>query len=173
MNYDILRNQLFGGKIKQTQIDGIENILEAWTLCKSNDLRHLAYILATAYHETAATMQPIKERGGEVYLRRKPYWPYFGRGYAQLTHLSNYKKVSKMYNIDAVGSPDLVLEPKLSAKIIVEYMERGFFTGKKLSHYFNNVDDDPRQARRIVNILDCADKIAEYYKIFYRALINE
>lgn len=171
INYEVLNNQLFGGKIKQSHKDGIENILEAWTLCKSNDLRHLGYILATAYHETAGTMQPVKERGGEIYLRRKPYWPFFGRGYAQLTWAGNYKKIIKMYGVDAVANPDVVLEPKISARIIVDFMERGLFTGKRLSHYFNDSTDDPRQARRVVNILDCADKIAEYYKIFYRSLV--
>ncbi|MBB6357344.1 hypothetical protein ACFFTN_13740 [Aminobacter aganoensis] len=32
---------------------------------RGTSLRHLAYILSTAYQETAHTMQPIRERGGE------------------------------------------------------------------------------------------------------------
>jgi hypothetical protein len=42
----------------------------------------MAYVLATAYHETAHTMKPI-EMGGEKYLQSKKYWPYIGRGYVQ------------------------------------------------------------------------------------------
>ena len=38
----------------------------------------MAYVLATAYHETAHTMKPVREYGGEKYLRSKksitPRW---------------------------------------------------------------------------------------------------
>ncbi|KAG0273266.1 hypothetical protein BGZ95_010915, partial [Linnemannia exigua] len=46
--------------------------------------RQLAYILATAEHESY--FRPIKEIGGA----KKSYNPYFGRGYVQLTHKENY-----------------------------------------------------------------------------------
>lgn len=45
----------------------------------------MAYVLATAYHETAHTMKPVREMGGEKYLRSKKYYPYVGMGYVQLT----------------------------------------------------------------------------------------
>lgn len=54
-----VRVDLFGGAIDQTQVDGINSVLEAWP--EGTDPRFVAYGLATAYHETARTMQPIAE----------------------------------------------------------------------------------------------------------------
>lgn len=56
-----LRSALFGGKLAQGQVDGIIAILDAWQASQMKDLRWLAYMLATAYHETARTVQPIAE----------------------------------------------------------------------------------------------------------------
>jgi hypothetical protein len=49
-------------------------------------------------------------------------------------------------------------------------MERGLFTGKKLSDYFNDKKTDWRNARRIINGLDKADTIARYAQNFYNCL---
>lgn len=48
--------------------------------------RQLAYILATAEHESL--FRPIKEVDGA----ERSYNPYFGRGYVQLTLKENYAK---------------------------------------------------------------------------------
>ncbi|WP_411033855.1 peptidoglycan-binding protein [Shinella sp. BYT-45] len=51
---------IFGTSLSQAQVQGTEAILdEAET--RGTPLRHLAYILATAYHETGGQMQPVKE----------------------------------------------------------------------------------------------------------------
>src|SRR5574343_1319969 len=50
-----------------------------------------AYILATVYHETAFTYDPISEYGSRRYLMSKAYYPFYGRGYVQLTWRGNYK----------------------------------------------------------------------------------
>lgn len=55
------RSALFGGKLTQGQVDGITAILDGWQASQMTDVRWLAYMLATAYHETARTMQPIAE----------------------------------------------------------------------------------------------------------------
>ena len=46
----------------------------------------------------------------------------------------------------------------------------GDFTGVSLEDYFNKHRDDPFNARRIVNGLDQADKIAGYYYKFLHAI---
>src|SRR5262245_13651671 len=78
-----------------------------------------AYILATAYHETAHTMQPIMELGGQAYLQSKPYYPYVGRGYVQLTWLDNYKRASAELGVDFVKNPTLLLQAKYAAPILI------------------------------------------------------
>jgi putative chitinase len=60
--FDEVRNSLFAGAIKQGQVDGMEAILDEWdTNHATKDDRWLAYMLATAYHETGRAMAPVEE----------------------------------------------------------------------------------------------------------------
>ncbi len=75
-------------------------------------------MLATAYWETAQTMEPIEEYGkgaGRPYGEPDPATEqtYYGRGYVQLTWLPNYEKASKeIYDIEFdAGGVDLVNNP--------------------------------------------------------------
>lgn len=144
-------------------------------------------MLATSYHETAKTMQPIEEYGkgrGKPYgqkLRhdRKPYtFPdklYYGRGDVQLTWYENYEAMGKLLGIPLLEQPELALVPEISAKIMIEGMtrgksNRGDFTGVSLENYFNATKDDPVHARRIINGLDKANLIATYHNKFLTAI---
>src|SRR5690606_12485229 len=140
-------------------------------------LHFLAYILATAYHETAATMQPVREYGSEKYLKSKKYYPYVGMGYVQLTWKKNYEKASKVLGVDFVKSPKLLLDPQYALPILFVGMEEGWFTGKKLSDYIDNVDEDDKEdlrefsnARRIVNGTDKQVLIGQYAIAFEKGL---
>src|SRR5688500_20202109 len=77
-----------------------------------------AYVLATAYWETARTMKPVREMGGEKYLRSKKYYPYVGMGYVQLTWLANYQKASAKLGVDFGKHPELLLEAKHAVEIL-------------------------------------------------------
>ncbi len=118
----------------------------------------LCYIMATIQHETAHTYQPIAEFGG----RRRPYAPYFGRGYVQLTHKFNYQAYTKKLGQDFVSDPDKVMEPGVSLFIIIDGMKNGVFTGKRLSHFISGGSVDFVNARKIVNDMDRANLIAGY-----------
>ncbi|HSS56278.1 MAG TPA: hypothetical protein VLK79_16650, partial [Gaiellales bacterium] len=97
--FDSIRTSLAGGSLTAEQVDGCTVLLN-WYDTKNPpipdahhlDDRMLAYCLATAWHETAFTMQPIIEDGGESYLKSKPYYPWYGRGLVQLTWEDNYQK---------------------------------------------------------------------------------
>lgn len=88
--FDSVRPSLFQGKLSQDQVEGQEAILGEWELPQvdmpTTDLRWLAYMLATTYHETSATMQPIEEYGkgsGKSYGKEDPETKqtYYGRGF--------------------------------------------------------------------------------------------
>lgn len=85
--FDHVRKNPFGGKLTQEQVNGQNFILAAWEKdTPSVDLRHLAYALATAMHETASTMLPISEYGkgkGHPYGKEDPetHQVYYGRGF--------------------------------------------------------------------------------------------
>lgn len=55
-----VRPSLFAGRLSQNQVNGMEAILDAWQ-ARPFDTRWLAYMLATAYHETDNTMCAISE----------------------------------------------------------------------------------------------------------------
>lgn len=170
-----------GGRLSQSQVQGIETLLAATA---GLDVTHRAYLLATAKHETADTMQPITEYGGRKYfdkydtgklakaLGNTPEadgdgFKYRGRGYGQITGLANYRKAAKATGADLVGNPDGALNPDLAARILVRGCSEGWFTGKKLSDY---LPGDYMGARRVVNGTDRADLIAGYAANFERAL---
>lgn len=170
--YDAVR-PLFG-KILSKQLEGMQAILNEWERRQLTDLRWLAYILATAFHETAKTMQPVREYGrgkGRAYGDKDSRGHiYYGRGFVQLTWKYNYKGMGRRLNIDLVNNPDLALDMEVSTQIIFEGMIDGLFTGKKLSDYFNAEKTDWINARRIINGTDKAELISGYAIRFHKAL---
>lgn len=185
--FNKIRASLFHNKLSQTHVDGISAILDEWERQELKDLRHLAYMLATAYHETAYTMQPIEEYGkgrGRKYgdkIKRSgvryttPDKIYYGRGLVQLTWYENYQMMGRLLSVALLDKPELACNMKIAIRIMFEGMLRGAssfgdFTGKCLEMYFNDEKDDPVNARKIINGLDCADLIAIHYDKFLVAL---
>lgn len=182
-----LRLRLFDGKLTQEQVEGIEAIVNGW---EGSDSRHLAYMLATTYHETAKTMRPITEYGDNDYFNRR-YGPrtkvgktlgntqdgdgekYRGRGFVQITGRANYKKFGDVIEVDLISHPEFALELDIALKILFIGMERGLFTGKKLGDYFNAKTDDWLNARRIINGTDRALLISGYGQKFFDALMEK
>ena len=163
---------LFKGKLDAKQVQGITAVLDEWDRRKLKDARHLGYMLATDKWETAHTMQPIQELGGLRYLRSKRYWPWIGRGLVQLTWEFNYKKAGDKIGVDLISDPDKALDVEIAVKIMFDGMIEGWFTGKKLSDYFNASKNDPINARRIINGIDKAREIAAIAQAFTVALIE-
>lgn len=174
------------GALRQTQVDGFVFLLDR--LAETNLIRNqAAYILATVWHETASTMQPITERGPRQYfdqydtgrkakaLGNTPQkdddgWLYRGRGYVQITGAENYRQISARLGFDLLNQPDLALEPQIAWQILLLGMTEGLFTGRCLSDYLTPTKTDYLTARRIVNGLDRATQIAEYARVFEFAL---
>jgi len=181
--YDSIRSTLFKGTISSKQFQGIEAIIAEYNRVCLNDPRKLAYVLATAYHETATTMQPIAEYGkGAKYdygkklrMSRKPYTTpdklYYGRGLVQLTWYENYQAMGKFLSMPLLEQPELLLDMEVSVRVLFTGMIRGMFTGKSLGTYFTADKTDPINARRIINGTDAAARIKGYYDLFYGALI--
>ena len=159
--FDAVRVRPFG-RLSETQVDGLKRIV-AEAERRKTPLRHLAYILATAFHETAHTMQPIREMGGEKYLRSKRYYPWVGEGLVQVTWKENHAKFG-------ATQPGQMLTWPIALRAIFEGMTKGMFTGKALGDYITNSRADYVGARRIVNGTDRAELIAGYARAFESAL---
>jgi len=189
--FDDLRAGLLGPVLAQTEVDGCNAILDAM---EGLPLSYTAYALATAYRETATTMQPIKEYGGPAYFTRmyditgaRPKMAaamgnttpgdgakYCGRGYVQLTWKSNYARAGKECGVDLVAYPDKALLPDVAAKIMRQGMDEGWFSGRKFSDYLPPsgpaTESQFTAARRIINGTDKAAEIAAHAMQFQSAL---
>lgn len=159
---------------------------------------YVAYILATAYHETAFTIYPISEIGkgrtrkygkvfknskglrygiknskGEAYDYEMYPYTYYGRGLVQLTWWDNYSTMSPICGIDLVSNPEEANNPKYASKILVYGMIKGSFTGAKLSSYikYGLQSHEFVNARRIINGTDKASSIAAHAYTFLNNMI--
>ena len=155
------------GYMDATQQDSIRKIVAAFYRYGDGDKNKLAYILATAWHESH--FRPVQERRAapsqtELYNRQNQYWSsgYFGRGFVQLTWKENYQKMARVFRVDFINQPDLALQPTYAARILVYGMMQGSFTGLALKDFINAKRQDFYKARQVVNRLDRAGKIAEY-----------
>lgn len=187
--YGVIRaadSGLFGGSLNQRQVDGMESVLNAFVDYGDDNPKTLAYALATAYHETGSRMVPVREgfaasdaqaRAITAHCRYgKPGsggHVYYGRGHVQLTWEKNYGVTGEKLGIDLVNDPDMMLEPQLSARVLIEGLIDGRWNGrgKGIGQYLpKDGADDLRNARRTVNVLDKWSVIAGYYRSFLQAI---
>lgn len=172
--------RLHFGPLTQSQVDGLGILLKA---SEGLPLTHRAYILATAWHETGPEdsllhMTPRREIWGPTsaqirYEGRDDLGNtvpgdgkrFMGRGYVQITGRRNYVRASSLTGLNLVSEPDLAMRPDVAAKIMIDGMTKGWFTGKKMADYASYVD-----MRRVVNGTDSAQLIATYATRFETAL---
>jgi predicted chitinase len=168
--FSAVKISLFAGKLSQSQVDGMNAMLDEF------EAQHIArdqqaYMLATAYHETATHMQPVIETRqpneatnpsvdtaiarlesswsrGHLPWVKTPYRrkdakgrSYLGRGLPQLTHMVNYDKVGRAIGVDLVSDPDQALRTDIAVKIMIAGMTLGIFTGRKMSDFLDGVDE--------------------------------
>lgn len=169
--FDTVRPSLFAGALTGKQVQGMEQILAQYDISAWDDVRWLAYLLATVFHETGKRMQPVTEFGGQRYLQKKPYYPYYGRDLVQTTWKYNYEKVRDFSGVDVVSHPELIAQLDLAVKVAFKFMEKGWYTGRKLGQYFDGMTEDWHNARRIINGTDKAPLIAGYGKKFLGAIV--
>ncbi len=167
------------GRLSQDQVEGLEAIIsfmEADT--EMEDIRQAAYMLATIKHECADTWEPIEEYGkgrGRAYGSvvsvkgddgETHKCIYYGRGYVQLTWAENYFKMGRALGIPLHVYPELALKPEIAYRIMSYGMRHGMFTGRKITDFIHGNFCSFYMARKVINGLDCAEKIAGYARAF-------
>lgn len=106
-----VRTSIFGGKLSQTQVNGMEAILDACDALGVSDNRMVAYILATPMIETGGSFVPIVENlnysaAGLLQTFPKYFTPAQAQTYArQPQRIANRAYANRMGNGDeASGS---------------------------------------------------------------------
>lgn len=142
----------------------------------------LAYVLATAYHETGrfkwlreiwrptAAQKRYEGRADLGNTVKGDGKRFMGRGLIHITDRRNYADWSQRLGVDLIGHPELAEQLDHASCILVEGMVKGTFTGKKLQDFINSDQRDFLAARRIVNGNDKAALIAGYAEKFAAAL---
>lgn len=183
--FDSVRESgVFGNTLKSDQVKGLETVLGA-AKAAGWPLAFTAYALATAGHETAHTMQPVREAfwlsesWRRTHLR---YYPFYGRGYVQLTWKANYEKADRELALGGRlnGNLDLAMDPDIAATIMVKGMQEGWFARDKTGEPHTLARHLPANgaasvaqftaARRIINGTDKAGQIAGEAVTFQAAL---
>lgn len=171
------------GRLSQLQVEGFDAVLD---VIDGAPLSHQAYMLATAWHETGGAMQPVREAHWLSEAWRKKnlrYYPHYGRGYVQITHLRNYQWLDKACAEAGLTQPgeilanlDLAMRSDIAALALRKGMEEGRYDadGKTMAQRLPMQGVATREqyikARRLVNVNDKADLIEDYAQVFERAL---
>lgn len=170
------------GVLTKPQVEGFDAVLAA---TKGWPVSWIAYALATVWHETGETMQPVREAHWLSEAWRKKnlrYWPHYGRGFVQITWPKNYAWLDKASAEAGLTKPgeilanlDLAMRPDIAALALRLGLEEGRYDcqGKKMAARLPKGPATREQyvdARRLVNIQDKAGMIADYALKFEKAL---
>ena len=176
-----VRAGILGPDLSGQEVEGCNAILAAMDGLPA---AYVAYALGTAYHETNATLQPVREAYWLSEAWRKKnlrYWPWYGRGYVQITWEANYRKADAKLGLKGslIANPDRAMEPEIAAGVMRAGMVEGWFAGDKggrhtlARHLPAEIAtlDQFRSARRIINGIDDDLLIARHALQFQAALI--
>lgn len=107
--------------------------------CRINERDVQIGVIGTVAIESASSFRPVREafylgepEPAEAHRKTLPYYPYYGRGFIQLTHRSNYErygpKVAELWktspdqpDFQLVGDPDRALDPDIAAAVTALY----------------------------------------------------
>ncbi len=164
--YDEVRGALFDSVLLQSQVDGLDRLLDIWDefYASTGSAEELAYDLGTAFHETARTMQPITEYGGRSYFnkyepgtrigkvlgntRKGDGYRFRGEGDVMNTGRRNARVATKRLNevfglgIDLVRNPEMRGDPFISAHSLFLGNREGWWTGKKIADFIDGIDEE-------------------------------
>ncbi len=177
--YTTVRRKL--GPLSSAQVAGFEAVLAA---IAGTPLSWGAFKLATTWHETNATMEPVIEAYWLSEAWRKKnlrYYPWYGQGYVQLTWERNYRvadaKAAAAGLIkpgELIANPQLARRPDIAGFVLNVGCDEGWFTGVKCSSFLPKTCTATRiqymNSRTIINGRDKADLIEDYCQYFERAL---
>ena len=144
----------------------IEGIRANWPLIANAmaargiwDRDNAAAVAATVAIETAHTFEPVREAFWMSEEWRKDnlrYYPWYGRGFIQLTWESNYKAAGEDLGLNLVDNPDTAMSPMNAAAILAWFWETHFLPQFARRHDWREV------RRRVQGGSDGLDELIAY-----------
>jgi hypothetical protein len=169
--YNSVRGSVFGGQLTKSQVANMDEILSAIEASGITNPYWIGAALATVRIEVGPAMAPVREGfaktdGGarkhvaSLYragLIKKNYAlpdpetgkSYYGRGYPQTTHKENYRKTGEALGVgdDYVNEPDLLLDPYVASRGMIEMMRiGGYRKGKSFASTLGTWPEVPTES---------------------------
>lgn len=137
----------WGVRLTHTQPGAVLQIMRFIGEYGVSDPRQMAYLLATARHESDLKPDAVEKRAPanspdpkmrELRAMQDKYWRlgYMGKGLPQLTRYENYVKFGRLLGIPLAKNPNLIKKVEVGAEVLVMGMAKGYFTKYKLSDFF-------------------------------------
>ena len=166
---------------RKTVAGTVRNLLTEMRRDGVTDPRQQADILGQTALETTMGSDMIEHSAKNAYENRADLGNtkkgdgdrYKGRGYIQITGRASYSYWGHRLGVDLIKHPQLAARPDIAAKITVQGMRDGTFTGmtaagdlikgggKKLSDFFSSTRSDFFGSRQIVNGTDRAGELVQ------------
>ena len=171
----------------------ISLILQECNYYGIHDKSHIAYVLASAQHEShLGRADSMRERWGPTPEQQRyegnvknlgntqpgDGFRFRGRGFVQITGRANYTfyrdfLLTRGITADLVADPDRATERPVAATILAHGMTRGKYRGPRLSTFGTDCNYDFVQARGIVNAdVPKNGPVVAGYARTYRAALN-
>jgi predicted chitinase len=178
---DFIAEQLFhvAASTNAGALSHISRLLQACSAQGITDPSQVAYVLASAHHESGMGAFMVEFASGDAYEGRADLGNshpgdgrrYKGRGYVQITGRRNYTLYTGLLGVDLVTNPELATDPGTASRIVADGMANGRFTGHNLAAFGTDGSYDFENARQIVNGHDRAAHIAGIARR-YRTAMN-
>lgn len=101
-----VRNSVFKGSLSQTQVNGIEALLDACDDFSVTDARHVAYVLATPMIETGGSFQPIVENLNYSELGLQRTFPKYFSAIDARTYARQPQRIANRAYANRMGNGD-------------------------------------------------------------------
>ncbi|MFB2897439.1 peptidoglycan-binding protein [Aerosakkonemataceae cyanobacterium BLCC-F50] len=177
-NIERIVNSIKFPTIRKYARKSIPLILQECEINGVTERGQIAYILATAQHESHLGELMVELASGNAYENRKDLGntkpgdgaKFKGRGFVQITGRKNYTDWSTRLGINLIENSEKAATDEIAAKILVQGMRDGAFTSLKLGNFISSTQRDFVNARKIINALDRAKEIAAIAEQFLQIL---